>query len=435
MKYSQSVDKRMPSRENVEARLSIDIRLAMKLGVEAALMLEVIHRLLAESGGEAVDLTWQEWHEALPMYSVRTLQRVAEKLQKDGHIDVSGPKNRARSFQICDKSLMTAITACTMMERLDRHPEYLIDDNMTTSARQVDIAGSQHDTCRVDSLAASGGQGGELEADSLTNSDGLTDEARAISPHIYIHHHPGDGHGDGSTDDDGAGDDDASIDEDAERLTDEQITDERITDMSIDTENRSSLESVRTEEQITDKQIRAEKSKAGPASRRGRPRAAAYSWEHYEWDAATWAAIREGNFPENERPASVLVGAYLLGMKLEHGVTTAVLAPEFNGKIGAIARNCIDYFTAVNGGDELAGFNAALDYVRWYITNREVAFIVEKGRSINLCFSSYGYRDAYQEAKIGENLTDERKKGALRFNRVGVILTHEERAKNKGLRM
>ena len=160
-----------------------------------------------------------------------------------------------------------------------------------------------------------------------------------------------------------------------------------------------------------------------------------YSWEHYDWAPEVWEGIKRGEYPENERPSTILIGAFLIGLHVLDDTTNVLVeAKEFNGKLGTTARNCFEYFTAQQNGDELEGMRAALDYIKWFLKT-DNGFIVEKGRTINICFSIWAYRDAYQEFRLGKDVKADRARGALAVGDFRYVKSEEERMQIKGIRM
>lgn len=167
---------------------------------------------------------------------------------------------------------------------------------------------------------------------------------------------------------------------------------------SVTEENHTSVrEGVSTG--VTDKSTEvADNARAVTAT----PAKTHYDFRHYDFGADVWRQIREqGTLPAKESHKSILIGSFLVAMKYGHDREMAIAAPEFRGKLGKTAQECLDYFIAMAHGDELIGLNRALDYVKWFVTQEEDDFLTSKGRSVNLCFSRFAYRDAYDAAQHG----------------------------------
>lgn len=156
-----------------------------------------------------------------------------------------------------------------------------------------------------------------------------------------------------------------------------------------------------------------------------------YTYEQWDYDAALWAKIKEEGFiPARETRKALLLGSFLVAMKYQYGTVMAVAGTEFSGKLGKLSSNCLEYFTAIEGGNELRGFNVALDYVKWYVTQDVDEFLANKGRTVNLCFSTFAYRDAYQQATEAGKIKPKSKvrKGALALSDSAWIYAEDREA-------
>ena len=148
-----------------------------------------------------------------------------------------------------------------------------------------------------------------------------------------------------------------------------------------------------------------------------------YTWEHYaKISEFEWKQARdEGIFPKNETANTLVLGAYLLAMKHKHGRTEGLIAKDFGGKYGKNAKEMLQFFTAKNNGDELAGFREALDWIREFARAGAASYIGKAGWPIQLCFTRDMYRQKGQVVK---------KSGKAR-NNTGVIVMDESQREER----
>ncbi len=71
------------------------------------------------------------------------------------------------------------------------------------------------------------------------------------------------------------------------------------------------------------------------------------------------------------------------------------------GKLGKAIATMLRHFDDLHDGDEAAGTKAAFEYIKWYVTQEEDEFIIDKNRNINLCFHVYAWRDTYVPGSKG----------------------------------
>jgi hypothetical protein len=176
----------------------------------------------------------------------------------------------------------------------------------------------------------------------------------------------------------------------------------------------------------TSDEEKAQGTRKGPKKSAARP-AASYDAAFYEakFTEEAWTALRErGTLPENETMKTALVAAFLVGMKLEHGVGRAVTGSQLSGRVGKQAKELWEHVLANAGGEEIRAINDALDYVRWFLTTDDDW--IEANRTITICFMASRY-DTYLARK---DLKPKRAKGRgslAHADGVEVILTHEQR--------
>lgn len=123
-------------------------------------------------------------------------------------------------------------------------------------------------------------------------------------------------------------------------------------------------------------------------------RAKHYGPDHYRFTPEIWKEIQDGKLPENERYDTLIVGAYLLAMESKHKIVKQLRGTEFQGKNGRNVKLLLDYFVALKGGDELAGFKETLAYVKWFVTTDD-EWIEGTGYSLDAMLAAASYREKY----------------------------------------
>jgi len=162
----------------------------------------------------------------------------------------------------------------------------------------------------------------------------------------------------------------------SEELT-ESTTSEELTESTTDVKNSSNL---------------------SPNLKSAQPKNRFYDWTHYakftpeDWDAAK----ADLTMPGKERPQTMLLGAYLLGLHTRHGIDLGLVPQDFNGKYGRSASAMLTFFTDANAGDAIAGFNKALEWIREFLTAPKGSYPERAGYPIAMCFGRDSYRYAGQ---------------------------------------
>jgi hypothetical protein len=157
-----------------------------------------------------------------------------------------------------------------------------------------------------------------------------------------------------------------------------------------------------------------------------------YTYKNYDFSKEEWIGIRRGEFPSGHNRNAILIGAYLVAMQMYHPERkTQIARAEFGGRLSKPVSAMLAYFVAFHDDDEVAGLNAALDYIRWFCSQEENDFITQKAWAPTLCFALSFYRDAYAASQFGRDAkrgSRKSRKGALGLSD-SKWLTLEEREK------
>lgn len=148
------------------------------------------------------------------------------------------------------------------------------------------------------------------------------------------------------------------------------------------------------------------KNKTAKAKKKSRK---VYTWEHYaKYTAEEWKAAREtGDLPGKEKFHTLLIGAFLLGNYKKHRIEEGLLATDFNGKYGKLASEMLQYFTLMHDGDELAGFNAALDFIKEFLELPLDSFVGKAQWPMELAFQRQQYRRMHAaKPQTGRKIND-----------------------------
>lgn len=151
-----------------------------------------------------------------------------------------------------------------------------------------------------------------------------------------------------------------------------------------------------------------------------------YDWKHYaEISTEEWRQAKtEGTFPGKENANTLLLGAYLLGMKRKHNIEVGLTAADFGGKYGKLAKEMLAFFTMQAGGDDIKGFNQALDWIKEFIHAPRDSFPGKSNWPIQMAFS----RDVYRQHGSGQFTPKTGKK----INDTGtVVMRKEDREQTK----
>ncbi len=124
-----------------------------------------------------------------------------------------------------------------------------------------------------------------------------------------------------------------------------------------------------------------------------------YTWKHYaQFTPEDWTnAKADLTMPGKERPGTLLIGAYLLGMHHRHQIDDGLVPGDFNGKYGRLTKVMLEFFTAKNNGDAVIGFNKALDWIRAFLKAPPDSYPGKAGWPIQMAFN----RDQYRKGKKG----------------------------------
>jgi DNA-binding transcriptional regulator YhcF (GntR family) len=114
-----------------------------------------------------------------------------------------------------------------------------------------------------------------------------------------------------------------------------------------------------------------------------------YDWQHYDFGKEVWDKVRQGEYPEKENYATMVIGAYLLAIRACQELEPRVSSGEFNRYLGG-ARQCFEYFKSKHGDEAM---NHVLKFVEWFCSQPGDTFIGNAAWSMNLMFTNSTYRD------------------------------------------
>ena len=160
-----------------------------------------------------------------------------------------------------------------------------------------------------------------------------------------------------------------------------------------------------------------------------------YTWEHYsQYTPEQWKAARtDGIMPGKEQRHTLILGAYLLGLHEKHGIDVGLIPSDFNGKYGKLAKEMLDFFSNEDDGDQLKGFNRALDWIKEYLAFPKDSYYGKESWPIQMCFTRDIYRMAGKKAPSGYKsinntgtmiFTQEQRD---EYNKKGIALLHGKR--------
>ena len=140
-------------------------------------------------------------------------------------------------------------------------------------------------------------------------------------------------------------------------------------------------------------------------SKRGRKKF--YDYRHYEqFTAEDWKKARtESIWPKKENAKTLLIGAYLLGMWRRHQLDDPLATGEYN-KYLPLAHHMLEFFTHRNNGDEQAGFNASLKYIKEFLSCSADSYQGKATWAIALCFTRDSYRHWRGPNRQGKKIND-----------------------------
>lgn len=158
-----------------------------------------------------------------------------------------------------------------------------------------------------------------------------------------------------------------------------------------------------------------------------------YDHEFYEEKLGEggWDRIRNGWIPENETRRTLLIAAFLCVVWAAHHYRIQLRGSSLNGKLARTTKYCLEHFVAKHDGDELAGLNEALDYIRWWVTQEDDPWLRKHRYNHALLFSESGYISGWESR--GERIVQPR--SSLELNRHVKVIAPEDRTLDTGIRL
>lgn len=142
-----------------------------------------------------------------------------------------------------------------------------------------------------------------------------------------------------------------------------------------------------------------------------------YTWEHYaQFTKEDWTLAKtELKWPKKESAATMLIGAYLIGMHRVRKMNPGLVPGDF-GKYRRVAKVMHEFFTE-QAQDETKGFCDALDWIKEFINFPPSSFEGKTAWAIDLCFTRSKYRQKGMKTSQGKS----------RNNTGIVVMTDEQR--------
>ncbi|GGJ57772.1 DnaD/phage-associated family protein [Anoxybacillus voinovskiensis] len=89
--------------------MNISLQLACQIGLNESIVLSVLHQVLQDEETEWVMLTYDQWQQLMPFWSLSTVRRIIRRLEQLGYIEAAN-RNRnkidqTKSYRICYEEL------------------------------------------------------------------------------------------------------------------------------------------------------------------------------------------------------------------------------------------------------------------------------------------------------------------------------------------
>lgn len=124
-----------------------------------------------------------------------------------------------------------------------------------------------------------------------------------------------------------------------------------------------------------------------------------YDWKQYDIGTEAWDKVRQGEYPEKENYATMIIGAYLVALKYAQDLSVKLGSSDYSRLLGG-ARQCFDYFEK--------DMSRVMEYVSWFCNQSGDSFVGRAGWTTHMLFMNSNFRqfEAAPKAKAKTTLSN-----------------------------